>query len=274
MSSYLCTENGEINIDGSNLIDERFDSANVKFVKKTCPNFQKCCNKVDFVSKNSTKARESREAFETPKKCGFRNLNGLGGTFTSLQNPTSTNYAQYAEFPWMMAVLVDRAGELAYKCGGSLIHPRVVLTTAHNSAGVDPKKLVVRGGEYDTQTEDEMVQHEEKKVARVIRHDKFVRNNLQNDIALLLLKNEFQLTPFINTICLPPMGTSFVGKKCIASGWGSDKFGKKNIFQVFLKKIELPIVPNPTCQTFLRTTVLGEDYELHEGLLCAGKIYF
>lgn len=35
--------------------------------------------------------------------------------------------AHPGEFPWMLAVIRDRT----YRCGASLIHPRVALTAAH-----------------------------------------------------------------------------------------------------------------------------------------------
>lgn len=38
--------------------------------------------------------------------------------------------ADFAEFPWVVAILDDGIGRTI--CGGSLIHPKVVLTTFHN----------------------------------------------------------------------------------------------------------------------------------------------
>lgn len=189
---------------------------------------------------------------------------------------TTTSYANYAEFPWMMAILSSQpAGKVAlnvFRSGGSLIHPKVVLTAAHNIKNLTYSKLFVRGGEWDTQTENEMCPHEERFVERVIFHENFDDTNYQNDIALVVLKEEFNMSPFINTICLAPKGTSYNGKQCLSSGWGKTKFGRNEIYQVFLKRITLPIVESRECQTKLRTTLLGEDFILHKNFLCAGMI--
>jgi len=65
--------------------------------------------------------------------CGHRNANGVGFRITG----DNDNEAQFGEFPWMVAILreekVDDNPEKlnVYQCGGSLIHPQVVLTAAH-----------------------------------------------------------------------------------------------------------------------------------------------
>lgn len=160
---------------------------------------------------------------------------------------------------------------LAFLAGGSLIHPLIVLTTAHNlqNASAD---LLVRGGEWNTQSVDEMLPHVERDVLSVSYHNQFVRKNLQNDIALAFLKKPFEIAPHINTICLPELNQPSSASNCIATGWGKKKFGSREQYQVFLKKVELPIVPRDTCQEQLRLTRLGEDFELHDGFLCAGGV--
>jgi plasma kallikrein len=232
----------------------------------------KCCKKVNHIPKPSNLCQNH---FQIPKSCGFRNPDGLGGKVDSKLVEQAVSYAQYAEFPWMMAILVDekRGKDImpVYKAGGSLINPKVVMTAAHTIANFGSDKLTVRGGEWDTQSQSEMCNEEERKVSRVITHEKFIRKNLQNDIALLILNEEFELTPFINTICLPPKGTIFNHKRCLSSGWGKSKFGRHGLYQVFMKKIELPVVPHNDCQNKLRRTRLGEDFQLHDKFLCAGK---
>lgn len=170
------------------------------------------------------------EGFKAPSKCGLRNKKGLGGIALSMQNKSL--YANYAEFPWMVAVMLEGAQgsgtPAAFKSGGSLINPKVVLTTAHNTEKEDSRKLIVRAGEWDTQTENEMCKHEERKVQRVIRHEQFMRANLQNDVALFILENEFEMTAFVNTVCLPPPNTNFDGQRCFSGGWGKRENSFKN----------------------------------------------
>lgn len=79
------------------------------------------------------------------------------------------------------------------------------------------------------------------------------------------------MTAFINTICLPPKNMQFAGQRCYSGGWGATKFGAEEVFQVFLKKIELPILTAEKGEELLRLTRLGEDFELHEGFLTAGN---
>ena len=69
--------------------------------------------------------------------CGVRNADGLNVRITNFKN----NEAQYGEFPWMVAVLRPTPSAVTgkindvYQCGGSLVHPQVVLTAAHCIAG-------------------------------------------------------------------------------------------------------------------------------------------
>ena len=61
--------------------------------------------------------------------CGRHNPAGAN----PLMNNVQDGQAQYGEFPWMVAVLQrdPSTGKDVYKCGGSLIDARVVLTAAH-----------------------------------------------------------------------------------------------------------------------------------------------
>lgn len=161
--------------------------------------------------------------------------------------------------------------ETGFYGGGSLIHPKVVITAAHIIAGVDNKILKVRAGEYDTQSTEEICPHEERKVKNVLVHEQFVRKSLRNNLALLVLTEEFTMTAMINTICLPQADQIFENAVCVSSGWGKSNFEVMDRYQAFLKKVIVPVVPNDRCQELLRQTRLGVDFVLHDNFLCAGK---
>lgn len=60
--------------------------------------------------------------------------------------------------------------------------------------------------------------HVDVDVAKIVVHENFNPETLQNGIALLILKNPLKLNEFINTICLPPQDMNFDGKICTVMG--------------------------------------------------------
>ena len=216
---------------------------------------QVCCNKEDNIARY------------VPKKCGRRNVNGIGFHVTN-----NVDEAQYGEFPWMTAIfyLNYETSTFDYVCGGSLIHPHVVLTAAHCVNDRHFSSFKIRLAEWDTQTTKEIFPHSDHEVSQIIMHQDFGVSNLFNDIALIVLREPVALSIVVNTVCLPPQNNKFDDQNCFASGWGADLYEQKGLYRVNLKKLELPVVPLRTCQDNLRETKLGPRFRIHQSFMCAG----
>ncbi|XP_050676846.1 phenoloxidase-activating factor 2-like [Leptidea sinapis] len=224
---YQCNDNNSVNTDGAGIIDIRYGDS--------CPSMYETCCQVDEQDKSSIQRPEKKIS-----GCGWRHPNGVGPNRT-----VNRGEANFGELPWMIALLKlipinpqdSNSGLMnMYAGGGSLIHPKVVLTAAHVVTS-DDSHYVARAGEWDSQNLDENYPYQDRNVAQIVRHEDFNNKNLRNDIALLFLASQMKLAPNVGLACLPPV--NFVlnyDSKCITSGWGLDQYGKQGRYQNVLKK--------------------------------------
>ncbi|KAI4458064.1 serine protease-related [Holotrichia oblita] len=255
---YLCNSS-TVNSNGEGIINIRNNENNCESYLDTC-----CSRKDISANKVLPPLRSFRHG------CGYRNPKGVAFQTTGDEN----GEAKFGEFPWMVAILKEEIVNFTvwkiYQCGGSLISPRVVLTAAHcvnNRENV----YIIRAGEWDTQTTNEILNNQERKIKSIVVHPDYYRAALYNDIALIFLESQFTLDQHIDVACLPQQEASTAsGTSCWASGWGKDQFGAKSQYQTILKKLELPFVNRNSCQSSLRTTRLGKYFLLHDSFVCAG----
>ncbi|ELW62211.1 vitamin K-dependent protein C isoform X2 [Tupaia chinensis] len=166
--------------------------------------------------------------------------------------------------PWQV-ILLDSKKKLA--CGAVLIHPSWVLTAAHCME--DPKKLIVRLGEYDLRRWEKW--ELDLDIKEVLIHPNYSRSTSDNDIALLRLAQPATLSQTIIPICLPDSGLAErelnqAGQETVVTGWGyqssREKYTKRNRTFI-LNFITIPVVPRNECANAMNSMV-------SENMLCAG----
>lgn len=100
---------------------------------------------------------------------------------------------------------------------------------------VSASDLTIRAGEWDTQTVDEPLPHQDRGVAIVATHPGFKSASLWNDYALLILDTPVELSDNVEIVCLPEANEYFDYSKCFTTGWGKNVFGK-NTFMTLISK--------------------------------------
>ncbi|CAL4106036.1 unnamed protein product [Meganyctiphanes norvegica] len=206
--------------------------------------------------------------------CGRSNRNGFLGRVKTPHHEEGDT--EFGEYPWQAAILKNNENSTnSYVCGGVLIGDLHILTAAHCVDGLNHHNLKVRLGEWDVAQTSEFFQHIDMDVVKINIHKDYYKGNLQNDIAALTLRSKVDFSnnpnfPHISPVCLPNALSDFTNQACTVTGWGKDAFGNHGKFQHVLKEVSVPVVDRHQCQENLRRTRLGADFDLQDGMLCAG----
>ena len=101
------------------------------------------------------------------------------------------------------------------------------------------------------------------KAETIIIHPEFGDEINNNDLAIIILQDSFDMTAgHIRPICLPTKDDVDIDmNNCFALGWGNS---------TTLKQEKLKVVDSISCQKTLRKTKLTSYFNLHESFLCAG----
>ncbi|XP_043201693.1 serine protease 44-like [Amphibalanus amphitrite] len=181
--------------------------------------------------------------------------------------PRSAQSVRDSNAPWMAALLEKVPNGYIFVCGGSLINEQVVLTAARCVQRFEENKdsLVVRLGEKDILSYEEIYPPVEIAVKDVIIHANYSREQKYNDLALLFLREPAPLRPGLDTICVRQEGTDL--RDCSIHSYGLRQTGSSQ-FDLRLREADQAPLPYTDCQRVLRGTRKGPFFQLHPSFQC------
>ena len=166
--------------------------------------------------------------------------------------------ASPGEWPWQVRLQIGAA-----LCGGSLIHPRWVLTAAHCLQEVEPDEIGVVLGDHDRLATE--ASEQQRKVVQIVRHPSFEISTWQDDIALLKLDRPAVLNGHVALASLieSPADDGLVRVNTLATATGWGQVSETGASATILQEVSVPIVSNTTCGAVLSIPITN-------GMICAG----
>lgn len=188
-------------------------------IDETIPDFSNNCGLVKV-----TGIDESEEKFDR-----FRVIGG--------------SKAKRGHHPWQATIRTRTKFGSMHWCGAVILSEKHILTAAHCLVGFPTGAYIVRVGDHHSDIYEKS--EFESFIEKWFIHEEFRKDQrMNNDIALIQLKQPIQFTNYIQPICLPEKGTVYEsGRNCSISGWGTIQYGKSSEcfwFSYFYYLSEIP----------------------------------
>ncbi|XP_015200656.2 complement factor I [Lepisosteus oculatus] len=238
--------------------DEYTEESNVNFGRSPKPESIPTTEE-EIIATTKEEVEAARKAVST-LECGISNYTKPNSTGVRQKRLLGGHTAEKGQIPWQVAI--DDEGEI--NCGGIYIGGCWVLTAAH-CVRPKPQLYRIKVGVWSTLKVDTYT--DSLPVENVIIHPDYNPSTYQNDIALIQVKNIYNLpecierTPSTASACVPWSEYQFKpGDNCIISGWGRSH-GNKKVYT--LKWANIEIIDN--C-----SGIYGPRY--FKGMECAGTL--
>ncbi|KAG7156333.1 trypsin-1-like [Homarus americanus] len=182
--------------------------------------------------------------------CGTVNRSGrvVGGT------PTSAG-----KYPWLVSLFYR--GKLY--CGATLINNRYLITAAHCVKRVNLNNVKIVLGSYN-KTDVHEPSRQVRKVGTWWAHQLFDRRSYNNDIGIIMLNEEVEITKHVRPVCLPVSGDgNYTGLTGIVPGWG--RLSENGYPSEVVHEVKVPIISNEECKK-----KKYRPSEITDNMMCAG----